>query len=120
MRWLLVTCFAFSVLAGLFGESKSCRSADWQAFRGPHGDGVALDKMVPLRWGPAQNIKWRFELPGPGNSSPIVSNGRVFVTCATENGKHRRLYCLDRVSGKSLWVRDVVWGSPEPTHKTNP
>lgn len=120
MRWLSVTCFAFSLLAGVLGESESCHSADWQAFRGPNGDGVAPDKTVPLRWGPAQNIKWRFELPGPGNSSPIVSNGRVFVTCATEDGKHRRLYCLDRASGKLLWVRDVVWENPEPTHKTNP
>ena len=45
--------------------------------------------------------------PGPGNSSPIVSHGRVFVTCAEDEGKKRNLYCFDRRTGEKLWMRTV-------------
>jgi outer membrane protein assembly factor BamB len=59
-------------------------------------------------------------LPGPGNSSPIVSRGRVFVTCAEDEGRKRNLYCLDRGTGKELWVRTVEYALREPTHRSNP
>src|SRR5262249_32668857 len=63
---------------------------------------------------------WKVALPGPGNSSPIVSNGRVFVTCAEDEGKKRNLYCLNRKDGETLWVRTVEVSASEPTHRTNP
>jgi|ERR1051325_582904 hypothetical protein len=62
----------------------SAMAGDWPAFRGPTGDGVAKENKAPLHWGPGENIRWQAPLPGPGNSSPIVSRGRVFVTCAND------------------------------------
>ena len=38
---------------------------------------------------------------------PIVSHGRVFVTCAEDSGKKRSLYCFDRRTGKQLWMQTV-------------
>src|ERR1700730_18383652 len=64
-----------------------CAAADWPAFRGPNGDGVSPEKDVPLNWGPERNIKWKIPLPNKGNSSPIVSKGRIFLTYASEGGK---------------------------------
>ena len=93
---------------------------DWPAFRGPDGNGVAQEDKVPLRWSPDKNVRWKVSLPGPGNSSPIVSRGHVFVTCAEDQGKKRNLYCFDRRTGKELWVRTVEFPSVEPTHKSNP
>src|SRR5262245_65636589 len=81
------------------------RSADWPQFRGPFGNGVSPEDKAPLRWGPAKNIRWKLALPGPGNSSPIVSRGRVFITCAEDGGRKRHLYCFDRRDGTQLWVR---------------
>ena len=72
------------------------RAGDWPQFRGPLGNGVAPEDKAPLHWGPANNVRWKATLPGPGNSSPIVSHGRVFVTCAEDSGKKRNLYCFDR------------------------
>ncbi len=60
-------------------------------------------------------------MPQPGNGSPIVSQGRVFVTSAEDaDGLKRSLYCFDEASGKQLWVKTVDFGKKLPTHKTNP
>ncbi|MCH9654101.1 MAG: PQQ-like beta-propeller repeat protein [Planctomycetes bacterium] len=92
---------------------------DWPAFRGPRGNGTSLEKKVPLKWSPTENIIWKVALPAPGNSSPIVSNGRVFVTCAEDEGRKRSLYCFDRTNGRELWKRTVNFDKVMPTHKTN-
>ena len=84
-------------------------AGDWPAFRGPLGTGISSEKNLPSTWGPDKNILWKFKLPGPGNSSPIVSAGRVFVTCAEENGTKRNLYCIDRKNGKLVWMRTVEY-----------
>lgn len=100
------------------------RGGEWPAFRGPDGNGIAStradERGVPRHWGPEQNIKWKTPLPAPGNSSPIVSAGRVFLTCATDEGKNRGLYCYDRKTGKLLWSQIVPFAEPDPTHGTNP
>lgn len=95
-------------------------AGDWPAFRGPDGNGIAHEERAPLRWGPAQNVLWKSPLPGPGNSSAIVVRGRVFVTCAENQGKRRRLYCYERKTGTVLWARTVEVDDVEPTHPTNP
>ncbi|MBI5091882.1 MAG: PQQ-binding-like beta-propeller repeat protein [Candidatus Hydrogenedentes bacterium] len=81
---------------------------------------MAREIHAPLRWGPAENVRWKIALPGPGNSSPIVVGGRVFVTCAENQGKKRHLYCCDSDKGTILWVRTVEVDYVEPTHPTNP
>jgi outer membrane protein assembly factor BamB len=93
---------------------------DWPQFRGPLGTGRSAEKDVPLEWGPEKNVRWRAPLAGAGNSSPIVSKGRVFVTAAEEQGKKRSLVCLDRSSGKALWTRTVEFAGAEPTQQENP
>ena len=59
-------------------------------------------------------------LPGPGNSSPIVSGGRVFVTCTENQGKKRNLYCFDSRTGENLWTRTVEFPKVEATYRSNP
>lgn len=93
---------------------------DWPMFRGPQGTGVSAETEFPVEWGPEKNVRWTTELTGTGNSSPIVSAGRVFVTTATEKGRQRHLVCLDRTNGKVLWTRTVSYPHDDPTHTTNP
>jgi outer membrane protein assembly factor BamB len=94
-------------------------AGDWPAFRGPDGNGIALEDRAPLHWGPGKNVRWQVTLPGR-NSSPIVSRGRVFITCAQDDGKKRNLYCFDRRTGERLWVRTEEFPGLEPTHRSNP
>lgn len=111
--FFVLSCFLISGLTTLNAE-------DWPAFRGLRGDGISREQDVPLKWSPSENIIWKAKLPAPGNSSPIVSNGRVFVTCAENKGRKRSLYCFDRTNGRELWVRTVNFDQVMPTHKTNP
>ncbi|NBV23172.1 MAG: serine/threonine protein kinase [Proteobacteria bacterium] len=100
-------------------------AGDWHRFRGPTGDGVVREAHVPLRWGTNQNVKWRTDLPGPGASSPIVSKGRIFLTCWSGYGQDleypgdpvrlkRHALCLDRKNGRILWNRVVPAKGPVP------
>lgn len=65
-------------------------------------------------------MKWRIELPGDGNGSPIVVGGRVLVTCAHDWGRERTLHCYSRANGEELWRRTVSVEQVELTHKSNP
>jgi len=102
------------------GVARNADSIEWPQFRGPEGNGVSMEQTAPLRWGPEKNIRWKAALPGPGNSSPVVSKGRVFLTCATDEGRERGLYCFDRDSGELLWKQIVQYEQADPTHRTNP
>lgn len=95
-------------------------AGDWPQFRGPQGSGVAAEGNYPTSWAPDENIKWKVDLPGDGNGSPIVSAGQVFVTTADASGQKRRLHSFDRTSGKELWTRTIEVEQVEETHKTNP
>jgi len=110
--------FWWGYAMGVFAAS--AMAGDWPAFRGPSGNGIAPNEHAPLRWGPGTNVVWKVALPGPGNSSPIVSRGRVFITCAEEQGRKRSLYCFERRTGSKLWERTVEYSAREPTHLSNP
>src|SRR5258708_3873203 len=82
-------------------------ASDWPRFHGPNGTGISTDKDVPLTWTDKENVLWKTPLPGTGNSSPIISRGRVFLQTASDNGSERQLLCLDASSGKILWTQKV-------------
>ncbi|MGE4550798.1 MAG: PQQ-binding-like beta-propeller repeat protein, partial [Opitutales bacterium] len=81
---------------------------------------MSSEKNVPLHWSATENVVWKTPLDEPGNSSPIVAQGKVFVTQSLEGGSRRCLICFDRKSGKKLWQRETSYAEKEPTHKTNP
>lgn len=85
------------------------RAADWPQFRGPTGDGLYIGPPIPIEWGPEKNVVWKTPIPGRGWSSPIVWQGRVYLTTAVEQGKRHSLDALavDCQSGKIVWQREV-------------
>ncbi len=109
----VVTLLAFSATLSAVAEN-------WPAWRGPQGSGVSAEKMLPLTWTKTDNVRWRVDLPGPGNSSPIVWGDRVFVSQAVEAESRRTLMCFNRADGKLLWQKGVTYTEDEPTHDTNP
>jgi len=110
----------YFLLATLLITGTSIQAEDWNEFRGGILQGVASDATYPTEWSKESNLKWSVKLPASGNGSPIVVDGRVYVTCATNEGKTRSLYCFDRKDGSELWVQSVEYVEPEETHKTNP
>ena len=93
---------------------------DWPTWRGANGNGLSNEKNIPENWSMEEDVTWKVKLPGPGNSSPVVAEGKIFVTQAIENGKQRALLCFDRRTGDKLWERVTSFPDKEPTHKTNP
>jgi outer membrane protein assembly factor BamB len=110
-----------AVLVALGVLSGGCVfAANWPSWRGPNQDGSTSETKFPTNWSRDKNVKWRTELPEPGNSSPIVWGNRVFVTQAVDDGKQRTLMCFDRATGKLLWQEGVGHEGADPRHKTNP
>lgn len=110
----------FALAAATLIQTGSASADDWPAFRGPSGNGVSEEKTAPTTWSKDKNVKWRVALDQPGNGSPIVSNGKVFIAGAEDKeGKTRSLRCHDRKDGKPLWVAKVEYGKTARTHDTN-
>ncbi|MGH7225545.1 MAG: PQQ-binding-like beta-propeller repeat protein, partial [Gemmataceae bacterium] len=84
--------------------------ADWPEFRGPTGQGLVLKGKLPTKWDAKQNVSWKTTIPGKGWSSPIVAEGRVYLTTAVpEDGgaQSLRVLCLDADKGDILWNKEV-------------
>ena len=107
----LVVLFFF--VAGLI------RAENWPGWRGPSGDGVSAGKGIPTKWSSTENIAWRIAVPGEGHSSPIVWGDKVFLTSSLTEKNKRILLCIDRLSGQTVWQRDVVQSPPETVHRLN-
>jgi outer membrane protein assembly factor BamB len=75
-------------------------AADWPRFRGPNGSGVSEARNLPVEFGTGKNLTWKVEAP-MGNSSPVTSGDRVFLT--GYEGNRRLVWCLDRKRGTRLW-----------------
>jgi outer membrane protein assembly factor BamB len=79
---------------------------DWPQWRGPNRDGVwnetGIMKSFPTG---GLRISWRAAV-GPGYSSPVVAQGRVYVTDAqvSRPKARERVLCFDAKSGNSLWT----------------
>jgi outer membrane protein assembly factor BamB len=94
-------------------------SDDWPEFRGPNGDGLVKDGKLPTEWGPDKNVAWKQAIDGKGWSSPVVVNGKVYLTTAVpvedkgDKGLSLRALCLDAAGGKVLWDKEVFVQGPK-------
>lgn len=93
----------------------------WPSWRGDAaGSGKTSETGLPTSWSPDKNVRWRVELPERGNSTPVISGGKVFVTQAVDAEQFRGLWCFDRSHGKLLWKNGVNYAKPERSHRDNP
>jgi outer membrane protein assembly factor BamB len=108
---------ALAVWLLLAVTASNAAAENWPQYRGPGGQGVSAEKGLPVKWGAGGGVRWKTRLPGPGHSSPIVWGDRLFLTAyapAGEAGRGRLLVlCIDRLTGKILWEREVRVGRVE-------
>jgi outer membrane protein assembly factor BamB len=79
---------------------------DWPQFRGPDGQGHSAERGIPFQWSSTRNVVWKVPVPGRGWSSPIVANGRVWLTTAT-SGRDGALRLLGYDVGSGRQALDV-------------
>ena len=95
---------------------------DWPEFRGPTGQGHAKATGIPTEWSETQNVTWKVPVPGRGWSSPVVKDGRIWMTSSVDKGggQSLRLLGYDLKSGKQLLDKEVVaLGDSPKQHKKN-
>ncbi len=95
----------------LIGPSLSTRAENWPEFRGPTGQGVYAGKGLPIEWSATKNVAWKQAIPGKGWSSPIVQDGKIYLTSAVPIADSKDLslkaICLDAAKGTILWQTEV-------------
>jgi len=99
IRSTLLAAFLVAILT-------TTASADnWPQWRGPKNNGHSAEKNIPTEWGPDKNIAWKFQLPGPGESSPCVWGDRIFLTSTA--GDDVVLLCIG-TDGKQKWKQTMT------------
>ena len=84
-------------------------AAEWPAWRGPHGTGVADGSEFPVEWSADSNIAWTTALAGAGGSTPAVAGDRIFLTLNADGMNHLLCYGMD---GKEQWRRTLGKETP--------
>ncbi len=129
------------IAAAILTTTGVSKADNWGHWRGPIGNGSAVNAHPPTEWSGTKNVKWKVELPGRGSGSPVVWGNQIFVTTAiptaetsgagaSRGGGRRgsgslpnldfRLLCFDRTDGKLLWQQTAVVATPhQETHSTN-
>ncbi|MGY8769418.1 MAG: outer membrane protein assembly factor BamB family protein [Pirellulales bacterium] len=140
-HWLLLS----SVLS-LLVIMTPASAQSWLQFRGPNGDGTAAAKNLPTTWAEDQGIAWKTNIQGTGWSSPVIQDGKIWLTSAELEAfseeeyekkaaeldpKHRDQLALTKAStfyateidyatGKVLKKIDLFYAeNPDPIHATN-
>ena len=116
--WVLTTVSSVMLAAA----ATAGQAENWPGWRGPTGCGCSDAKNLPLQWNAksGENVVWKASLKGTtGHSSPIVWNGSVFLTTATqETNKEQaakvvpqhQLSCYQASDGKLLWKTAIPPG----------
>lgn len=130
----------YALQLALLGGSLPALAAHWPAWRGADGSGVAPESAPPTRWSETENVKWKTALPGDGQSTPVIWGDKIFLQAAQPLGEEVKVpesdtgrpmskpatvpyrfivFCVDRVTGKILWERNVLEVQPhEGVHTT--
>jgi outer membrane protein assembly factor BamB len=99
---LLIYCLVAVHSPGLLAQ-------DWPQFRGPDGQGHSAERGLPIEWSESKNIAWKVPVPGRGWSSPVVADGKVWLTTATQIGRDSslRLMSFDAATGRQALDLEV-------------
>lgn len=101
-RWMGLAASSALLLSG----PAPVQSEDWPQFRGPNRDGVWNETGI-LQTFLAEGLKVRWRKPvGAGWSSPVVAQGRVFLTDAQlqKPSVRERIHSFEEATGQPLWT----------------
>ena len=99
VSYVLPLLIIFAILS--FPSTRQCLGqSEWPSWRGPNGNGTAIDGKYPTSWSETNNIGWKIPLGGRGASTPIVLGGKIYLTLG-ENDLNT-LLCIG-LDGKVEW-----------------
>ena len=96
------------------------RAEQWPEFRGPGAQGHSSERGLPLEWSETRNVAWKVPVPGLGWSTPVIANGKVWLTSAVdERGLSLRALAFDVTTGQQV-VNVEVFKIPTDRRDINP
>ena len=103
-----------TTLVTLLAIHSTNTQADWLNWRGPLHTGVSPDGTPPTNWSANQNIKWKAQIPGNGNASPVVVGDHILIQTAVPVGNEQRfmLMAYNRNTGSIAWQKDLHQQAP--------
>ncbi|QDU79771.1 outer membrane biogenesis protein BamB [Polystyrenella longa] len=120
-RLPLLTWVLLFVTAPFFAQSLPAEN--WPQFRGPEGNGHSIATNLPEKWSDSNNVAWKIPLAGEGWSSPIIWDGRIYLTAAVPTGNEQsrdrslRTLCIAADTGKEIWNIEVFRQGHEESFK---
>ncbi len=94
-RLLSIAFLVFALAAAAAGQ-------EWSQWRGPGRDGLVPASQAPKTWPSSLKQAWRVPT-GEGYSSPLVSQGRVFVHARQDPDEV--VTAIDYAKGEVLWQK---------------
>jgi outer membrane protein assembly factor BamB len=82
-------------------------AADWPHWRGPFLNGSTDEQGLPDSWSLTDNVHWTAPLPGPSAATPIISNGKVFISSTVKGSPDLLALCFDAGTGRELWRKKL-------------
>ncbi len=135
LLFTLTAAFSFVYASALHAETNV---TEFLLGRQP-AEGAAVHP--PERWSATENVDWKVDLPGLGWSSPIVWDGKIYLTSCVSTGEVREprkglyledlnannypvddaehtwnVYCLDLATGEMIWEHEAHKGIPPKPH----
>ena len=102
------------IIVGLLVFFSSSQALEkWPRFRGNNGDGYD-SCTIPSSW-QKSSYRWSLPLSDQGHGSPSVWGNRVFINSSTDQGRTRKILCVNATTGKEEWIQSY----PAQTHKTH-
>jgi outer membrane protein assembly factor BamB len=115
-------------------------TTNWPEWRGLYNSGAAMGGNTPVEFSETKNVKWKTEIPGRGNATPIIWGNQIIVQTAvptdikvekTDVGSANPMsptqtdlvhqftvISVDKTSGKINWKKIVKEEVPlERTHE---
>lgn len=139
---LLIACLGMgNALVVSATEFEDAKSGNWHQWRGPGANGVATNANPPTTWSEDENLQWKVDVDGLGNSTPIVWGDKLFLLTAVDTNRtdpkltppdeqpkrpfgikypntfHQYVVlCLDRNSGAEVWRHVAAEAVPQEGH----
>lgn len=111
---LCVTSIALLLAGESVGEE--LRAVAWPSFQ--NGGHLSVSGgALPTRWSAEENIAWKAEIPGYGQSTPIISGNQIVVTSTSgPNKENYYLVAFSLENGEKLWQKE--FSNPSPIENT--
>jgi outer membrane protein assembly factor BamB len=83
-------------------------TSDWPNWRGPQLDGSANEENNLPEVLDKSTMAWELALPGPSAGTPVVKDGRIYLSSIDKETANLSALCVDEKTGKLLWSHAVA------------